>query len=75
MTMSKLDRLVSMINQISLNLASNGSEDQVSVLVAEHLNKFWSPPMKRLILSQDLNSLGLSPISVKAISHLRSNDH
>jgi formate dehydrogenase subunit delta len=75
MTMSKLDRLVSMINQISLNLASNGSEDQVSVLVAEHLNKFWSPPMKRLILSQDLNSLGLSPISVKAISHLSSNDH
>jgi len=75
MTMSKLDRLVSMINQISLNLASNGSEDQVSVLVAEHLNKFWSPPMKRLILSQDLNSLGLTSISVKAISHLRSNDH
>ena len=39
MSTSKIDRLVKMINQISLNMSSNGSEEQVSVEVSEHLSQ------------------------------------
>ncbi|MDB2566582.1 formate dehydrogenase subunit delta [Porticoccaceae bacterium] len=71
MSTSKIDRLVKMINQISLNMSSNGSEEQVSVEVSEHLTKFWSPPMKSLISDYaDDENIGLTPISRKAVIHL-----
>ena len=71
MSTSKIDRLVKMINQISLNMSSNGSEEQVSVEVSEHLTKFWSPPMKSLIsYYADDENIGLTPISRKAVAHL-----
>ena len=65
---SKIDRLVKMINQISLNMSSNGPEDFVAAQVSEHLEKFWSPPMKNLI-SDSVNddSVGLTSISQKAV--------
>ncbi|MDA8646422.1 formate dehydrogenase subunit delta [Porticoccaceae bacterium] len=71
---SKVDRLVSMVNQISLNLASNGTEDEVSILVAEHLQKFWSPPMKAVITEHNPVDTELSAISVKAVSRLVMDD-
>ena len=65
---SKIDRLVKMINQISLNMSSNGPEDFVAAKVSEHLEKFWSPPMKNLISdSANDDSVGLTPISQKAV--------
>ncbi len=71
MSTSKIDRLVKMVNQISLNMSSNGSEEQVSMQVSEHLTKFWSLPMKSLIsdYSEDEN-IGLTAISRKAVTHL-----
>ena len=71
MSTSKIDRLVQMVNQVSLNMSSNGSEEQVSMQVSGHLAKFWSPPMKSLVsdYAEDEN-IGLTAISRKAITHL-----
>ena len=71
MNTSKLDRLVKMINQISLNMASNGSEGEVAILVASHLEKFWSPPMITTLCAE-ADELMLAPISAKAVAHLRA---
>lgn len=70
MNAKKIDRLVKMINQISLNMRSNGSEDLVVSQVSEHLEKFWSPAMKDLISEQEDNNIGLTPISQKAVIRL-----
>jgi len=68
MNANKVDRLVKMINQISLNMRSNGSEDLVVAQISEHLEKFWSPAMKDLISEQEGNNdIGLTAISQKAI--------
>jgi hypothetical protein len=68
MRASKIDRLVKMINQISLNMSSNGPADSVAIEVSEHLEKFWPPPMKNLISeSANDDSVGLTPISQKAV--------
>tara|TARA_B100001063_G_C16460199_1_gene402682 strand:+ start:371 stop:607 length:237 start_codon:yes stop_codon:yes gene_type:complete len=67
----KINRLVKMINQISLNMRSNGEEDFVAVQVSEHLEKFWSPPMKDLISEHvDRKDLGLTSISHSAVKKL-----
>ncbi|MDG0969387.1 MAG: formate dehydrogenase subunit delta [Porticoccaceae bacterium] len=71
MNTEKLDRLVKMINQISLNMASNGSEGEVALLVASHLEKFWSPPMITTLCSEADEQM-LAPISVKAVAYLRT---
>ena len=70
MSANKVDRLVKMINQISLNMRSNGSEDLVVSQISEHLEKFWSPAMKDLISEQEDNNVGLTPISQKAVIRL-----
>jgi hypothetical protein len=39
--------------------------------VSEHLEKFWSPPMKNLISEHIADqNIGLSPISLKAVIEL-----
>ena len=70
MSANKVDRLVKMINQISLNMRSNGSEDLVVSQISEHLEKFWSPAMKDLISEQEDKNVGLTPISQKAVIQL-----
>ena len=70
MSANKVDRLVKMINQISLNMRSNGSEELVVSQISEHLEKFWSPAMKDLISEQEDNNVGLTPISQKAVIQL-----
>ena len=70
MSANKVDRLVKMINQISLNMRLNGSEDLVVSQISEHLEKFWSPAMKDLISEQEDNNVGLTPISQKAVIQL-----
>jgi formate dehydrogenase subunit delta len=52
MSESKIERLVSMVNQIALNMSANGSDKMVADQVAQHLERFWSPPMKNLITEQ-----------------------
>ena len=71
MSDKKVDRLVQMVNQIALNMQANGDENMVGDQVAEHLEKFWSPPMKNLITNQpSYADVGLTPIAQIAIQNL-----
>ena len=71
MSEAKLDRLVKMVNQIALNMSANGTDAMVADQVAEHLQKFWSPPMKSLIIEQPADvDIGLPPIGQLAIQNL-----
>ena len=71
MSEAKLDRLVKMVNQIALNMSANGTDAMVADQVAEHLQKFWSPPMKSLIIEQPSDvDIGLTPIGQLAIQNL-----
>ena len=46
MTEANIERLVKMANQIALNMAANGTEEEVAEQIAQHLGKFWPPSMK-----------------------------
>ena len=71
MSDKKVDRRVQMVNQIALNMQANGDENMVGDQVAEHLEKFWSPPMKNLITDQpSYADVGLTPIAQIAIQNL-----
>jgi formate dehydrogenase subunit delta len=71
MSESKIERLANMINQIALNMSANGDDQMVADQVAQHLEKFWSPPMKNLITEQPSDAdLGLSPIAQSAVQNL-----
>jgi formate dehydrogenase subunit delta len=71
MSESKLQRLVDMINQIALNMSANGGEQMVADQVAQHLEKFWAPPMKALITEQPVEKdVGLTPIAKMAVLSL-----
>jgi len=71
MSDSKLQRLVSQVNQIALNMSANGTDKMVADQVAQHLEKFWSPPMKNLITEQEAGAdIGLTPIAQLAVQDL-----
>ena len=71
MSDSKVQRLVSQVNQIALNMSANGSEEMVADQVAQHLEKFWAPPMKDLITEQSAEAdIGLTAIGQLAIQNL-----
>jgi formate dehydrogenase subunit delta len=71
MSESKIERLVSMVNQIALNMSANGNDQMVADQVAQHLEKFWSPPMKNLITEQPVDTnIGLTPIAQLAVQNL-----
>jgi len=71
MSQVKLDRQVKMVNQIALNMSANGDQNKVANQIAEHLEKFWSPAMKNLIIEQpSLTDMGLSPLAQIAIQNL-----
>ena len=70
MSASKLDRLVKMVNQIALNMSANGTDKVVADQVAQHLEKFWSPPMKNLITEQAGDAdIWLTPIAQLAVQN------
>ena len=71
MSDSKLQRLVSQVNQIALNMSANGSDEMVADQVAQHLEKFWAPPMKALITEQPVEvDIGLTLIGQLAVQSL-----
>ena len=63
--MTGLERLVHMVNQIATNLATDA--DPVTA-TAEHIQLFWDPRMKKMILES--NRDGLSPVAAAAIDRL-----
>ena len=65
--------LVKMVNQIALNMASNGTEKEVVEQIAQHLQKFWSSSMKQSIFEyMDCVKDEFSPIAYKALLKLRN---
>ena len=75
MSVSKLDRLIGMVNQIALNMGAYGSDDVVAEHVLQHLQKFWSPLMKNMIIEElsapetELSSAAL--LAVKKLEQLQ----
>ena len=63
--MTSLERLVSMVNRIATNLATD--PDPVTA-TAEHIHLFWDPRMKQMIFES--NREGLSPVAAAAVQRL-----
>jgi formate dehydrogenase subunit delta len=63
--MNTVERLVYMANQIATNLAT---DDTPVAAVADHIQQFWDPRMKRLIFAHGTE--GLSPVAAAAIRKL-----
>ena len=63
--MNSFERLVYMANQIATNLAT---DDDPVAAVANHIQLFWDPRMKRLI--QENDKKGLSLVAAEAIGRL-----
>ena len=65
------ENLIKMANQIALNLRANGSDALVAEQIALHLQKFWSPPMKQMIISQlCVPETDLLPVTILAVENL-----
>ena len=71
MTEANIERLVKMANQIALNMAANGTEEEVAEQIAQHLGKFWPPSMKDSV-SEHLATVQdkLSPLAYKGLLKL-----
>jgi formate dehydrogenase subunit delta len=63
--MNTTERLVYMANQIATNLAT---DDDPVAAIADHIQLFWDPRMKRMIFEN--GSAGLSPAAAAAIGRL-----
>jgi formate dehydrogenase subunit delta len=65
------DKLVYMANQIGKFFAHQG-EDKAVAGVADHLEKFWDPRMRKAIIEYaDNGSSGLQPAVLKAVQKLK----
>lgn len=72
MAESAINGLVKMVNQIALNMAANGTEEEVVEQIAQHLGKFWSSSMKHAIFEHlELVKADLFPLAYKALLQLR----
>jgi formate dehydrogenase subunit delta len=63
--MNTVERLVYMANQIATNLAT---DDDPVAAIANHIELFWDPRMKRLILEH--GNEGLCPAAAAALRRL-----
>jgi formate dehydrogenase subunit delta len=63
--MSELERLVAMVNHIATHVEC---EPDPAAVIADHLQSFWAPRMKRMILAYDGD--GLSTIAREAVRKL-----
>lgn len=69
MAAKQIDQLVKMSNQIALNMAAWGDEQEVVRMTGEHMNKFWTPAMCRQLLSHHNNGGdGLSSVVAMVLS-------
>jgi formate dehydrogenase subunit delta len=66
------DKLVMMANQIAAFFAAQG-EARAVPQIADHIEKFWDPRMRRTILAHvAAGGAGLDPLAKAAIAGLRS---
>jgi formate dehydrogenase subunit delta len=67
----KADKLVRMANQIADNFAYGSDDAKSAASVADHLRRFWTPGMRRLIVEY-LNGggTGLNKVAALAVAAL-----
>lgn len=71
--MSSPDRLVYMANQIGKFFESQGHDKAVPG-IADHIEKFWDPRMKRAIFAHlDAGGSGLAPHVHEALASLKQD--
>ena len=67
--MKEIDRLVKMANQIADNFSFH---DDVVERIADHLSRFWAPPMRRQLVEHASDGGdGLRPAVQQAVRRLR----
>lgn len=65
------EKMVLMANQIATFFKTQPGEDQAQ-RVADHLNDFWEPRMRRqLIAHVDAGGTGLEPLVLEAMAKVR----
>lgn len=70
MANSEIDHLLKMANDISANL---GFHTDADVRIADHINRFWAPRMRYLLIEYASNDgKGLSKSLLSAVSKLRN---
>lgn len=71
MSLSKLDNLIRMANQIRANMDQAHNDELTAEVVADHLTRFWSRPMKDMIIDYNNNDgERLDPVTRAAIAQL-----
>lgn len=72
MSHSNLDHLITMVNQIAMNMQHGCGSEEAVKKVAQHLTLFWAPSMReQIIAASGTHKAQLEPIAyaaVKAIS-------
>lgn len=70
MASTEIDHLLKMANDIADNL---GFQEDADERVADHLNRFWAPRMRKLLIEYVAEDpKDLSPTLLSAVSKLRS---
>lgn len=66
-----VDKLVRMANQIAANSDYGPDKDKLAAAVADHLTRFWTPPMRAAIIEGHRRKiLDLSPLAARAVEKL-----
>ena len=69
--MNTLDRLIYMANQIAHNMGAMADEDDVIIMVADHIHQFWDPRMTNMIMAHvSGGGEGLEPVALAALQRL-----
>ncbi len=65
-------KLIYMANQIGKFFAPQEHDEAVAG-IANHLNRFWAPPMRRkIVLHLDQGGAGLDPLVKEAVERVRA---
>ena len=72
MTARQIDHLVKMANDIALNMAAWGNEQEVARMTGEHMQKFWTPAMLRQLI--EYHRAGGAELSPAVATMLASMD-
>lgn len=66
-----VEKLVRMVNQIAANFDYGSNRDKAADSVADHLRRFWSPPMRAQIIEHARRGgTGLSEVAALAVDRL-----
>ena len=70
-----VERLVQMVNDIAHYFAAENDAAAGAEGVAQHLKRFWAPPMRRQIRAHlDAGGAGLSPLAAAGVRRLAELD-